>query len=104
MCCTVEERAYTPMGGQIVAASRFIRPAGLGSPSRFVEVDGELDLSIHRQAGSVSSSEPFRSPPIPSGVAPEILGVEHRYRHNPRPMMRINGTMTAEVARKPVRA
>ena len=85
MRCTVEERAYTPMGGKIVAASRF------------VEVDGELDLAIHRQAGSVSSSEPFGSPPIASGVAPEVLGVEHRYRHNPRPMMRTNGTMTAEV-------
>ena len=98
MRCTVEERAYTPVGGQIVAASRFVRPAGLGSPSRFVEVDGELDLAIHRQAGSVSSSEPFGSPPIASGVAPEVLGVKHRCRYNPRPMMRTNGTMTAEVA------
>ena len=93
MGCTVEERAYTPMGGQIIAAGRFVRPAGPGSPSRFVELDGEPDLAVHRQAGPVSPSEPFGGSPIASGVAPEIVGGEHRHRHNSRPMVRIDGTM-----------
>ena len=70
-------------------------PAGPGSPSRFVEVDGELNLAVHGQTGPVPSSEPFGGSPIASGVAPEVVGVEHRCGHNSRPMMRIDGTMTA---------
>ena len=92
---TVEERAYTPMGGQIVAAGRFVRPAGPGSPSRFVELDGEPDLAVHRKTGSMPSSEPFGGSPIASGVAPEVLEVEHRHVHDSRPMLRMDGTMAA---------
>ena len=74
------------MGGQIVPASRFVRPVGPGSPSRLVEVDGKLDLALDRQGGSVFSSEPFGETPVATRVVPEVLGVEHRHRHNPRSM------------------